>query len=63
MKTQFDYKDWIQHKAEEITQEKYNKDLYDLDNAQQLEVCNEAEEAYKDYYASQINAAYERSKR
>ena len=57
-----DYKDWIQDKADEIAVERGYDGFYDLPEDQRDEVYNEAMEAHKDYEASLIDAAYERSK-
>ena len=54
-----DYKDWIWHKANELSLEKYNMDYDDLPGRTQLAIYQLACELYKDYYAAQINAAQE----
>lgn len=55
-----DYKDWIENRAHELAEERYNKDYYDLPKDIQLEIYNRAEADYTDHYASQIDAIYER---
>lgn len=57
-----DYKYWIQCKADEIAQEKYDCEYYDLPDSVQLSVYDEANEAYKDHLASEIDTAKERAK-
>jgi len=56
-----DYKDWIQNRAMELADEQYGKDFYDLPDHLQTEVYNQAEADYTDYYAAQIDAAYDRA--
>jgi len=55
-----DYKDWIENRAHELAEERYNKDYYDLPENIQLEIYDRAEADYKDYYASKIDAVYDR---
>lgn len=55
-----DMKDWIHNRAEELAEQKYNKDYYDLPNHLQDEVYNQAEADWIDHYSSEIDAAYDR---
>jgi hypothetical protein len=55
-----DYKDRIQNKAEELAREKYDKDFYDLPEKIRDKIYNLAMELYKDHYAAEIDAAYDR---
>ena len=55
-----DYKDWIQNKAEELALEEYDAVFYELNETKQAKIYNKAMEAYTDYYADSIDAAYER---
>ena len=57
----FDYKDWIQNKAEELAQEEYGTEFYDLPEATRDIIYNRASELYVDFYADKIDAAYERA--
>jgi len=54
-----DYKEWIMERASDLAQERYGKLYYDLPEHQQEELFNEAEKDYVDYYAAQIDAAYD----
>jgi len=56
-----DYKEWIQNKAEELALERYDTDYYDLPESTRQQLYDEAMELYKDHYADQIDAAYERA--
>jgi hypothetical protein len=56
-----DYKDWIRNRAMELAEEKYDTDFYDLPDHLQIEVYNQAIEDYKDHYADEIDAAYDRA--
>lgn len=55
-----DQKEWQQNKAEEVALEKTGHEFYELGPHMQLMCYMIAEEAYKDYYAGQIDATYER---
>jgi len=55
-----DYKDWIENRAHELAEERYNKDYYDLPENIQQEIYNRAVADYIDYYASKIDATYDR---
>ena len=55
-----DYKDWITNRAMELAEELYCQDYYDLPDKLQTEVYNKAESDYTDYYAAEIDAAYDR---
>lgn len=55
-----DMKDWIQNKAEELAQELYNADYFDLDENTQRALFDKACEGYHDYYAAKIDVAYDR---
>jgi len=55
-------KELITSKADEIALEKYGMYFYLLTDEQQTEVWKLAEQAGKDYVASQINAERERRK-
>jgi len=57
-----DYKDWITAKADEMALEKYGKEFYDLPETTQREVFSEAELAYQDYYANEIDRLFEMAK-
>ena len=57
----FDYKDWVVNRAEDLAQEQYSKDYYDLPNHKQIELWTQAEADYVDHYADQIDAAYEQA--
>lgn len=54
-----DYKDWIADLAEELAQERYNKDYYSLPDGIAAEVWQHAEAEYKDMESTKIDAAYE----
>jgi len=56
-----DYKDWIQNRAEELAEEQYDRDFYDLPDNLQIEVWNRAEADYHDHEADKIDAAYDRA--
>jgi len=51
--------DWIQERAEDIANEKYEKEFYDLDEEKQMEVYTKAERDYCDALANQVDALYE----
>jgi len=55
-----DYKDWIQNRAEEIAEEQYGKEFYDLSDTLQIGIWNRAEADYHDREADRIDAAYDR---
>ena len=57
-----DQKEWQQSKAEEVSLDKTGHEFHTLGPHMQLMCYMIAEEAYKDYYASQIDAIYEREK-
>lgn len=59
-----DYKDWIQNKAEELALGLFGfrTDYDKLDEATRDWCYMVATELYKDHYADQIDAAYERAK-
>ena len=61
-RSRMDYKEWISEKAYELADEKYNKEFYDLSDELQMEVYNEAVEAYKDFLADQIDQLHELAK-
>ncbi len=54
-----DYKDWIAERANDLAQERYNKDYYGLPDNIQMELWARAEADYTDYYAARIDAAYD----
>ncbi|KKL94022.1 hypothetical protein LCGC14_1868860 [marine sediment metagenome] len=54
-----DYKEWIQNKAEELAQEQYDTEYYDLNDYQMAALYHQAEEAHKDYTAAMMDAACE----
>jgi len=56
-----DYKDWIQNRAEELAQELYDEEFYDLLNDLQIRLRNRAEADYHDHEADKIDAAYDRA--
>jgi len=55
-----DYKDWIENRAHELAEERYNKDYYDLPENIQQEIYTRAEADYIDHHASQIDALCDR---
>lgn len=57
-----DYKEMIQQFADEIAAEKYDKDFYDLSEAQQEEVYEQAQERCNDHYASLADSMAEEMK-
>ena len=57
-----DKKEWISNRAEEISQNMFERDFYSNGPHIQLMLWLKAEEDYADYYASQIDAAYDRWK-
>ena len=57
-----DHKDWTQNRADNIAIEQYGRDFYELDGDDQVAVYEQAEEDYKDWYSSKIDAIYERAK-
>ena len=56
-----DYKDWIQNRAEELAQELYSTEFYELPENIRAQVYNQAYLDYTDHYAAQIDAAYDRA--
>lgn len=57
-----DMKDWISNRADEIALEKYNSEFYSLPASIQFSIWMQAEDDWTDYYASLIDAAYDRHK-
>ena len=57
-----DKKEWISNRAEEISQNMFERDFYSNGPNIQLMLWAKAEEDYADYYASQIDAIYDRWK-
>jgi len=52
-----DMEEWVQARAELIAQELYDKDFYELSDEAQIEVWEQAEADWADYYAGMIDAA------
>jgi len=57
-----DYKDWIQNRAEELAEEQYGRDFYDLSDTLQIGIWNRAEADYHDREADRVDTAYDRWK-
>jgi len=57
-----DYKGWIQNRAEELAEEQYGKEFYDLPENIRASVYNQAYNDRADYEADRIDAAYDRWK-
>jgi len=53
-------KDWIQSRAEQLAEEQYGEDFYNLPDNLQIEIWNKAEADYHDREADRIDAAYDR---
>lgn len=53
-----DKKDWISNRAEELSQELYSRDFHSNGPHIQLMLWIKAEQDYIDYYASEIDFAY-----
>jgi len=54
-----DYEDWISNRAEELSQERYNKDYYDLPENIQMEVWQHAIAEWTDRESARIDAAHD----
>ena len=57
-----DKKGWLQNRAEEVAMEVLSKEYYSLGPHMQAMCYAKAEEDWIDYYASLIDAAYDREK-
>jgi len=51
-----DYKDWIQNRAEEIANQDYDSEFYNLSQEAQLDVYGQAMEEHKEHVADLIDA-------
>jgi len=54
-----DKEEWVQNRAEEIAEEKYGEDFYDMDKDRQIEVFQVAEDEFMDEWAGRIDALYD----
>lgn len=55
-----DYKEWTAERADELAQEQYNKEYYDLPDEVQIELWNRAEADWINRQAGEMDAAYDR---
>ena len=55
-----DYKDWIQERADEIADEDWGDDFYDLTEHRQRDVYAQAMIEYIDAYSDWYDSIYER---
>ncbi len=56
------YKDWIRERADEIADEKYGIDFYDLPEATRDKIWRQALDDHTDVYSAYCDSVYERIK-
>lgn len=54
-----DQKEWIQDKAEELAEEEYEMDFYNLNDNTQGKIWERAEKEWIDYYSGYCDHIYE----
>lgn len=57
-----EYKEWLQNRADEIAEEKYGKDFYDLPDDLQYAVYTAAEDDYRGMAADRADAMLDETK-